>query len=154
VGELGVQQSVRLVGAKANAEVIDLLASHHLFVAPSVTAASGDREGIPNVLKEAMATGMPVVSTRHSGIPELVEDGVSGYLVSERDVGALASRLRDLVEHPERWPAMGRAGRTRVENGFASQRLNERLFQLYERAARRDEGTQRAAREPVPELGA
>ncbi|MGH8246059.1 MAG: glycosyltransferase [Gammaproteobacteria bacterium] len=76
-----------------------------------------------------LAMGLPVLSTRHSGIPELVEDGRSGYLVSERDVGALADRLDSLLGSPERWPAMGEAGRRRVESQFDINRLNDALVE-------------------------
>jgi colanic acid/amylovoran biosynthesis glycosyltransferase len=80
---------------------------------------------------EAMARGMPVISTRHSGIPELVEENVSGFLVPERDSEALADRLAYLIDHPERWPAMGRAGRARVEAEFNIEGLNNKLVELY-----------------------
>lgn len=134
IAELGVQAHVRLLGWRRHGEVASLLGQAHILVAPSVTAADGDQEGIANVLKEAMATGMPVVATRHGGTGELVEEGVSGYLVPERDVAALADRLRALIDHPERWPAMGRAGRAKVEAAFDSRKLNEQLERLYERA--------------------
>lgn len=103
-----------------------------MLVAASVTAADGDEEGIPNVLKEAMAMGLPVVATRHAGIPELVEDGVSGWLVPERDEAALADALARLAAEPERWPAMGRAGRDKVEREYDIHRLNHRLAALLE----------------------
>jgi colanic acid/amylovoran biosynthesis glycosyltransferase len=132
IDTLDLGAEVHLVGARDQDEVITLLQDAHLFVTPSVTAASGDREGIPNVLKEAMATGIPVIGTRHSAIPELVEDGVSGLLVPEGDVEALTGRLIDLIDHPERWPEMGRAGRERVEAEFDSDKLNDQLIALYE----------------------
>ena len=131
-GELGLAGDVQLTGPGTQDEVIARLREAHLFLAPSVTAASGEQEGIPNVLKEAMATGTPVVGTRHSGIPELIEDGVSGFLVPERDVDALADRLTRLIDSPERWGPMGRAGRQRVEAEFDSDTLNRELVALYE----------------------
>jgi colanic acid/amylovoran biosynthesis glycosyltransferase len=82
-------------------------------------------------LKEAMAMGLPVVSTLHSGIPELVDDGVSGFLVPERDAEGLADRLAVLVDHPERWVAMGRAGRDRIEADYDIRKLNHQLVELY-----------------------
>ena len=74
---------------------------------------------------------MPVVSTRHSGIPELVEDGVSGYLVDERDAEALANRIAALAAAPETWPAMGSAGRQRVLADFEQESLADRQVDLY-----------------------
>jgi colanic acid/amylovoran biosynthesis glycosyltransferase len=119
-------------GAQSHDKIIAILRGMHILLTPSVTAPNGDQEGIPNVLKEAMAMGMPVVSTRHSGIPELVEDGVSGYLAAEGDAEALAQELARMIAHPERWGAMGKAGRQRVESEFNSQRLNDRLVTLYQ----------------------
>jgi colanic acid/amylovoran biosynthesis glycosyltransferase len=102
-----------------------------LFLLPSVRASDGDEEGTPTVLMEAMACGLPVLSTVHSGIPELVEDGVSGWLVPERDVAALADRIQWMLDHPDRWAAMGRAGRAKVEREFNIDTLNDRLVELY-----------------------
>ena len=132
IEERGMQTHIRLLGRRTHDETIRLLQSAHMLMAPSITAADGDQEGIPNVLKEAMALGLPVISTRHSGIPELVEDGVSGYLVNERDVDALALRLSYLIDHPEKWAEMGKAGRACVETNYDIKALNDRLVALYE----------------------
>jgi colanic acid/amylovoran biosynthesis glycosyltransferase len=134
VRELGVSDRVTLQGWKHQAEVVELLDRAHLLVAPSVTGSDGDQEGIPVAMMEAMAMGLPVLSTRHSGIPELVDDGQSGYLVPERDVDALAGSLGRLLSAPEQWPAMGEAGRRRVEADFDINRLNDRLVGLFEQA--------------------
>ena len=131
IQELGIDAHVRMVGSKSHDEVIQVLAQSHILIAPSVTAADGDEEGIPNTLKEAMAMGLPVISTVHAGIPELVEDGVSGFLVPEHNVEALADRLMRLVDHPETWAAMGRAGRRQIEAEFDTDRLNDELLVLY-----------------------
>jgi len=132
IQSLGVGDRIHLCGRKQQQELIELLDQAHLFVAPSVTAADGNQDAPVNVLKEAMAMGLPVVSTLHGGIPELVEDGISGFLVPERDVEALRDRLEYLVTHPERWPEMGLAGRTFVETHFDIERLNDRLVDLYQ----------------------
>ena len=131
-GELGIAEMVRFVGRQGQAAIREGLDRSDILVAASVTAADGDEEGIPNVLKEAMASGMPVVGTRHAGIPELIEDGVSGRLVAERDETALAAALARLAAEPERWPAMGRAGREKVEREYDIQRLNDRLAGMLE----------------------
>ena len=115
-----------------------LLADAELLMAPSVTAANGDKEGIPMVLMEAMAQGLPVLSTLHSGIPELVQNGESGALVPERDADALASALADLLRRPERWPLLLGNARKTVEAEFDSARLAlglERLFIEIQRGA-------------------
>jgi colanic acid/amylovoran biosynthesis glycosyltransferase len=76
------------------------------------------------------------VGTRHAGIPELVEDGVSGLLVPERDEAALADALRRLAGEPGRWAAMGRAGRARIERDYDIDKLNDRLAGLFENLTR------------------
>ncbi|HEY9737804.1 MAG TPA: glycosyltransferase, partial [Trichocoleus sp.] len=96
---------------------------------------------------EAMAMGLPVLSTFHGGIPELVQDGVSGYLVPERDSEALAARLKDLLDHPERWEAMGQAGRAYVEAHYNIETLNDRLVQVYEHLMEADSGGMSLGRE-------
>ncbi len=131
-GDLGLSDRVRLEGWRSQEEVIEILREADILVAPSVTAADGDQEGIPVALMEAAAVGLPIVSTRHSGIPELVEDGVTGLLVPERDVDELAKRLGALMAEPEGWAQMGRAARARVESHFDIRGLNDRLVGLFE----------------------
>lgn len=128
---LGMGGNVHLLGWKDHRELARLMEQAHILLAPSITATNGEQEGIPNVVKEAMAMGLPVVSTYHSGIPELVEDGVSGYLAPERDVKALSSSLAKLIDRPDCWPEMGMAGRKKVEAEFNMERLNDKLVALY-----------------------
>lgn len=132
VRELGLEKEVMLLGAIKHDEVKDLMMASHIFVLSSITAKNGDEEGIPVVLMEAQALGMPVLSTIHAGIPELVADGVSGYLVPERDVDTLAEKLDCLIEHQELWSEMGQAGRQFVEEHFNIQILNKRLVTIYQ----------------------
>jgi colanic acid/amylovoran biosynthesis glycosyltransferase len=131
IRELDLESEVTLLGSRTMAQVAELYRSSHLFLLPSVTAGDGDMEGQGLVLQEAQAAGLPVVSTRHNGIPEGVRDGETGFLVPERDPAALAERLSYLVEHPEVWPAMGRAGRALVEAEFDIEILNDRLVDIY-----------------------
>ncbi len=128
----GSESVVRLVGWKTQDEVSAFLTQAHIMLAASVTSSNGDQEGIPVVLMEAMAMGLPIISTVHSGIPELVQDGVSGYLVPERDVDAIQQKLKVLISHPESWETMGRRGRACVEESFNSDKLNQQIVQLYE----------------------
>lgn len=131
IRELRLEDRVKILGTRTRQEIIEILGQCHLFVIASVTASDGDEEGQGLVLQEAQACGLPVIATRHNGFPESLEDGRTGYLVPERDVEVLADRILYLLEHPELWPAMGRAGRAFVESRFDSKRLNERLLEMY-----------------------
>ncbi|MGF1459197.1 MAG: glycosyltransferase [Leptolyngbyaceae cyanobacterium] len=128
---LGVEDQVNLLGWRNEQEIIQILNQAHIFIAPSVTAEDGNQDAPINVLKEAMAMGLPVVSTLHGGIPELVQEGKSGFLVPERDTEALAEKLKYLILHPQKWADMGRAGRHFVEENYDIHKLNDRLVQLY-----------------------
>lgn len=130
VHDLGLPNAVRIVGARTGADVARSLRAAHVFVVPSVTAADGDMEGIPVALMEAMASGVPVVATWHSGIPELVRHGTSGLLVPERDPGALAGAIQRLVDRPEQWPVLARAARETIVRDYDVERLNDRLVEL------------------------
>jgi colanic acid/amylovoran biosynthesis glycosyltransferase len=132
IDELNLASIVTLWGARDIDFVRQRIADSHLFLLPSVTAADGDEEGVPVSLMEAQASGLPVLSTRHSGIPELVADGESGILVPERDAEALAAALVRLIENPEPWDRMGREGRKIVERRFNSTTLARDLVQLYD----------------------
>lgn len=138
IESLDLQGSVRLLGWRDEVEIIEVLTRSHLFVAPSVTSAAGNQDAPVNVLKEAMALGLPVVSTYHGGIPELVEHDISGLLVPERDADAIAHALFTLIENPERWAAMGQAGRAYVETHYGLDSLNDRLVDLYRELVRSD----------------
>ena len=138
MSELRVESYIHLLGWQDESEIIKILDTCHLFIAPSVTAEDGNQDAPINVLKEAMAMGLPVISTDHGGIPELVEDGVSGFLAPERDANALADKLGYLLAHPERWPEMGQAGRAFVERHFDLHRLNDELVLLYEQLLEKD----------------
>ena len=124
---LGLSSCVQFAGWKSHSETLDALNMSHILVAPSVTAADGDMEGIPVSIMEAMAAGLPVISTFHSGIPELIEDGVSGVLVKERDAPALAAAIEQLRVETGSWERLGKAARQRVEMLFDNRALGTQL---------------------------
>lgn len=134
IDRLQLKNRVRLLGWKSQVEIIEYMKSSDIFLAPSITGQDGDQEGIPVVLMEAMAMELPVVSTYHSGIPELVQDGTAGFLVPERDVHALSDRLGFLLGHPETWAQMGIAGRLHVQEQYDIGILNDRLVDLFREA--------------------
>ncbi len=131
IADLNIEKNVKLLGWKEQDDIVELMTRADVLLAPSVTSRDGDQEGIPVVLMEALAQGVPVVSTLHSGIPELIEDGVSGFLVPERDAGSLADRLAFLIDNPARMREMGFEGRKAVEMNYDSNKLNDQLVRIY-----------------------
>lgn len=129
--DLGLTSSVELLGRRTSPEVRALLQECDVFVLPSVRTADGMMEGIPVALMEALASGRPAVASRLSGIPELVEDGVTGLLVPPEDPAALAAALARLAADEQLRRALADAGPRRIADGF-DQRANvahlRRLF--------------------------
>jgi len=132
ISSLGMESVIKLHGWKTQDEVAQLLDKTNIFLSPSVTASDGDQEGIPVVLMEALAKGIPVVSTIHSGIPELIKDGISGYLVPERDIQALIDKIKILIDQPEDWQRMGMEGRKFVDENYNIDKLNDRLVSIFQ----------------------
>lgn len=128
--DLGLGERVVFHGAQPHDRVRQALEGSHVFLLPSVTAANGDMEGIPVALMEAMASGLPVVSTVHSGIPELIENKVSGLLAPERDPTTLAAHIAEMYRHPHEVLVRAKAARRKVEQEFDLDKLNDQLGEL------------------------
>ena len=128
---------VVLKGALPHHQVQRELARCHLFVIACKTARNGNQEGIPNVLMEAMATGRPVISTYHAGIPELVQNNVTGYLVPERSPAKLARKIEQVIEAREEWPQIVARAREKVERSHDIQKQREKLENLYLRVMKK-----------------
>ena len=133
ITELKAGDRIKLVGWKSQNEIAELLQESDILLAPSVTTTNGNEEGIPGVIMEAYSRGVPVVSSRHAGIPEVVQDRESGFLVPERDVDGLAERLQTLAEQAALRAAMGQKGRDFVDEHYNIERLNNRLVDMYQR---------------------
>ncbi len=123
----GVADRIDFLGSTPHAECLELIRGARIFAIPCRTSPSGDRDGIPVVLMEAMAAGRPVIAGRLESIAELVEDGKSGLLVPPDDVDALAAALGRLVADGEVRRNMGLAGRARVEEEFSDATNWDRL---------------------------
>ena len=122
--------SVRFHGSVPEAAVAEVLDAVDAFALPSVIAPDGDMEGIPNALIEALAAGLPAVSTRQSGVPELIRDGETGYLAEPGDVeGLRAALVRALTEEDP--AARAAAGRALVETEFNTRGSARRLVELF-----------------------
>jgi colanic acid/amylovoran biosynthesis glycosyltransferase len=135
VEQFNLHDAVKLVGAQPHSKVTTLMAESHAMLAPSITGPDGDMEGIPTVTMEAMATGLPVISTIHSGIPEAVVDGYTGLLSQEGDPESIADHILTLYDNPELGSRFGRQGRVHVLTEFNIRRQNEKIAELYERIA-------------------
>jgi colanic acid/amylovoran biosynthesis glycosyltransferase len=129
IHDLGLEAHVTLRGALPHEAVIHEYQRSTLFVLPCVMGSNGDRDGIPNVILEAMAMHLPVISTRHSGIPEVVADGVNGLLVPTADVPSLASAIARLLDDPTLRSQMGLRGRQTVAEQFDVSRNTTRLLE-------------------------
>jgi colanic acid/amylovoran biosynthesis glycosyltransferase len=134
VDELGIGHAVRFAGVLPSREVADLLAESDILMAPSVVAIDGNRESGVIVLKEASASGLAVIGTYHGGIPEIIEDGKTGYLVPERDVTALAGRLELVLRDRLLCVQLGEAGRAKMEREYDLAQQVSELEERYDEA--------------------
>lgn len=123
---------VAFLGAQDAETVGEWMRRAALLAAPSLTAPGGDSEGLPNVVVEAAASGLPVVASRHAGIPEAVEDGKTGFLVPEGDAEALARRLAEMLGDGDLRMRMGAAGRALAEGKFDAVRQRRYLEKHYD----------------------
>jgi glycosyltransferase involved in cell wall biosynthesis len=135
IARLGIGAAVELPGRLPHEAVLAQYRSAQVYVQHSVTTETGDQEGLPVSITEAMAAGLPVISTRHSGIPEAVLDGRTGLLVEEHDVEAMAVRMVELGRNPTAQDRMGAAGRQRLEAEFSMAVVQARLRALLAEAA-------------------
>jgi glycosyltransferase involved in cell wall biosynthesis len=129
--ESGIEERVSFTGFISQEQLRDIYYRSHIFVHPSQTGRDGNQEGIPNSMLEAMATGLPVFATTHGGIPEAVENGVSGVLVPERDDKALAQALLDAAQRPDFFSRIARNGAESVRKTFDLEKQAQRLEEIY-----------------------
>ncbi len=131
--QCGLASKTRLLGYQPHEVLFREAYQHHVFVTPSVTAADGDTEGgAPVTIIEMAASGMPVVSTLHCDIPEIIQHGTTGFLAEERNVEQLYDYLWRLVANPGQWPAMLAAGRDHVAREYDAKTQGNRLADLYQ----------------------
>ena len=129
--QLGLADTVTLAGARSHHELVPVFQRADVFALTPFITGDGDRDGVPNVLVEAMACGVPVVSTAVGGIPDLVRHGENGLLAAPHDVPAIARHLGDLLTDADRRRALGAAARVTVEEGFDARVAARRLAALF-----------------------
>ena len=138
IAQLGLDEQVELLGAQPEEQVAQLLSSAHLYLQPSLIMPDGKMEGIPVALMEAMASGLPVIASRISGIPELVEHEVSGLLTPPADPTAVANAVELLYCHPEEARRLAGNGREKVLQEFTLEKNVTKLAHLFRQIARLD----------------
>jgi colanic acid/amylovoran biosynthesis glycosyltransferase len=132
IHEYDLLKKVRMLGYQPHSIFLDEALKHHIFLAPSITASDGDSEGgAPVSIIEMMASGMPVVSTRHCDIPEVTRNGEFALLAAELDVSGLVEHIRWLARHPEDWGVMLVKARQNVEAEFNAKIQGEKLGSFY-----------------------
>jgi colanic acid/amylovoran biosynthesis glycosyltransferase len=137
VAELHIANRVTFPGFVSQTRLRELLDQSHVFLHPSVTGPDGDREGVPNAMLEAMATGLPVIATWHGGIPEAIEHAETGLLVAEHDDAAIAESLFWLASQPEAFEAMSANAARSVAANWEIQVQTRLLESLYDEARER-----------------
>ena len=129
--ELQIDGAVDFAGFVSQEKLRELFYSSHIFLHPSETGRDGNQEGVPNSMLEAMASGLPVFATRHGGIPEAVENRVSGILVNERDHRALGDALIETAKIPDHFRVMGRVASESVARNFNQTEQTRWLEEIY-----------------------
>jgi colanic acid/amylovoran biosynthesis glycosyltransferase len=129
--ELMIEQRVEFAGFVSQKRQREIFYGSHIFLHPSETGRDGNQEGVPNSILEAMATGLPTFATNHGGIPEAIEDGVSGILVPEGDHQALAGSLLEAVQDRTVLPRLARAGAEVVAQKFERRSQVRKLEEVY-----------------------
>jgi colanic acid/amylovoran biosynthesis glycosyltransferase len=134
INELSLGNQVTLTGFLSQDDLRKIYNQSHIFIHPSELAADSNQEGVPNSMLEAMASGLPVVATRHGGIPEAVREGVDGILVPERDETALYEALLQLARQPDLWRQLGKQASQSVAQNFEQLQRIKNLEAVYAEA--------------------
>ena len=129
---LGLDRAVAFLGLQPQPAVAEWMRKAAVLAVPSLTARDGDAEGLPTVIPEAAASGLPVVGSAHSGIPEAIEDGRSGYVVRAGEVESLSARLAELIASPDLRRSLGLGARHLAEARFDRRVQVERLERIYD----------------------
>lgn len=129
--ELNIERHVSFTGFVSQEDLRDIYYRSHIFLHPSQIGSDGNQEGIPNSMLEAMASGLPVLATNHGGIPEAIENGVSGVLVRERDYVELAGALLSTTQDPALLSRIARAGTEVIRENFDLSTQALRLEDIY-----------------------
>jgi colanic acid/amylovoran biosynthesis glycosyltransferase len=131
--ERDLDSVVTFDGAVNSDAIVQILRDTDVLIAPSIVAPTGQTEGVPNVLKEAMASGVPVIGTKVGGVAELIDHGRNGFLVPQKDGDAIADCIRTIIAHQDEMPQMLSRARKSIEQDYDLGRLNRDLEDVYVR---------------------
>jgi len=151
-GGLGIARDVHFLGFLSQPRLRELYGSSHLFLHPSEISPNQDQEGVPNSVLEAMATGLPVVATRHGGIPEAVDHGRTGFLVAEEDHVSLANAMQLIASSPIVLREMGARAHATVKERFEQDTQIDQLESFYEEAISLNGASVPVKSKPVAQL--
>lgn len=133
ISKCELKDSVNLLGYQNYSRVVEESYKNHIFINSSFTAKDGDAEGTPVVLMDMMANGIPVISTYHSDIPEIIENGINGWLAKEGDVDDLEKTIRSCIDKFEDWGEVTRSARSKIEIDFNNSIQSKKLNRIYEK---------------------
>ncbi|MDQ3100511.1 MAG: glycosyltransferase [Bacteroidota bacterium] len=136
VKAFGLSEQIKLCGTRSPSEIVELKRRSRAFIQHSVEANNGDSEGTPVAIQEAMASGLPVISTRHAGIMDIITHGVEGSLCAPFDIRAMARHMIQLIDEPARAAEMGIRGRERAIRDFPVEQQVARLQKVLLQAAK------------------
>jgi glycosyltransferase involved in cell wall biosynthesis len=134
IARLDLRDSVRLLGSVSHKRVAELMFNSHIYTQHCMTASNGDQEGMGVTFAEASAVGLPIVTTNHNGIPDVVKHESTGYLVEEGDIEAMGRRIAQLASSPEKRHQMGQAGREHVHANFQLSKQADKMTSCYHEA--------------------
>ncbi len=131
VNKLEINNKVFFLGSKTKEEIVKEMSDADIYVLTSMTASDGDKEGLPVTLIEAQSAGLPVLSTLHAGIPEIIRDNQTGFLCEEKNIKCIADKLKILVNNPDVRKKFSEQAREHILEEFNLKKLNTRLYKLY-----------------------
>jgi glycosyltransferase involved in cell wall biosynthesis len=134
IEQFGLEENIELLGSVPHSHVPELMARSHIYTQHCVTASNGDQEGMGVTFAEASAAGLPIVTTSHNGIPDVVKHESTGYLVEEGDIEAMGRRIAQLASSPEKRHQMGQAGREHVHANFQLSKQADKMTSCYHEA--------------------
>ena len=133
IKELNLDEKIKIINLKKRDDIIEVLRKSHICLFVQPFKYNNSRKSIPKLLKTVMAHGLIVISVNHSGISELIEDTISGFLISEKNMLQIRKKIRYLIEHDDKWKNISRAARKRIEKLFDTRVINMRLVQLMQK---------------------